>query len=174
MSLTIPALEHGQIRVFAVTGPVPAGMLEKTPDALKEALGTDALDPDFVDVFDTMALDEMTVADFLRHGYDLTPDAADLAMLKGLDGIVLLLMSRATKGAEVTLTLGPGVQHVTTLGEQARLSAAQPLESQSTQGIIENPQPKSKKSDARIGGMVATVALLVMMLLVGLMIWVGG
>ncbi len=173
MTLTIPALDHGQVRVFAVTGPVPVGIHEKTPEALAEVLGAEGLDPDFIDVFDTNALGDMTVVDFLSRGYDLTPDVADLAMLKGLEGVVLLLMSRATNGAETTLQLGRGVNHVTTLGDQAILGAPQPLKSAASQGVIEHGAARSKKSDARIGGMVATIVLVLMMLFVGLMVWVG-
>jgi hypothetical protein len=36
------------------------------------------------------------------------------------------------------------------------------------------PQPKPPKSDARMSGMVATAALLVMFLLVAIMIWIAG
>ncbi len=174
MSLEIPALDHGQIRVFAITGPVPPGLMEKNPPALKSILGVADLDTDFIDVFDTQSLGDMTFADFLRNGYDLTPDPADLAMMQGLEGTILLLLSRATGGKATTLTLGAGVQHVTTIGDSVRLTAPTPLESDAAKGVIETPQPRAKSSDARIGGMVATIALLVMMSLVGLMIWVGG
>ncbi|MEY1554014.1 hypothetical protein AB3Y40_00130 [Yoonia sp. R2331] len=174
MSLTIPATDHGQIRVFAVTGPVPPGLVDKDADALTDTFGVTGLDADFIDVFDTQALGDMTLTDFLQHGYDITPDAADLAMLQGLEGIVVLMMSRAAGGETTVLSLGAGVKHVTTLGDKAQLSVAPPLESLSSQGVIEPIAGKPAKSDARIGGMVAMVALVVMMLLVGLMVWVGG
>ena len=37
MSLTIPALDHGQIRVFEIAGDLPSGLEERTPEALLAA-----------------------------------------------------------------------------------------------------------------------------------------
>lgn len=174
MTLTIPALDHGKIRVFSVTSAGHDDLLEKTPPALQAAFGTADLDPDFIDVFDVESLDGMTVSAFIEQGYDLKPDPADATMLRGLRGIVVLIMSRATGEAETNLSLASGISHVTTLGEGAKLSVASQIETPSADGIIAGPPPRTRKSDARIGGMVATIALVVMMLLVGLMIWVGG
>jgi len=173
MTQRIPANDHGKIRVFRVVPPGPTGILDKTSDALSAALGTTALNPDFVDVFDAAALDTMSVADFLRQGYGFDLDKADETMLAGLAGIIILVMSRATGGNAVELTLGPDVIHVTTCGEGAQLTAPEILTSDAAKGAI-TPPPLKQKSDAAIGGRVAMVALVVMFAVFGLMIWVGG
>lgn len=173
MSLTIPDTDHGKIRVFSVSDPV-AGLRDTELEALVATFGNAPLNPDFVDVIDVDAMGEMTLLDYLAEGYDIEPDAADVAALSALAGVVVLIMSRAHEGAEITLSLADGVRHVTTLGRGARMTVAAGLESEAAKGVIEAPKVKPPKSDARIGGMVATVALLVMFALVGVMVWVGG
>lgn len=171
MTLTIPANDFGQIRIFSVPSPAPAGLEEKTPAALQALFGTDTLDPDFVDVVDTRELAGLSLLDYLHHGYDIPPDAADDQALRDLRGIVVLVMSRATRGEETTLTLAPGVSHATTTGDPARLRVPTAVESASAKGTV--PGGKSAPSQAAMSGRIAMVALLVMFLIVGLMIWVA-
>ena len=173
MNLTIPANDHGKIRVFSLSSPLPAGLSDKTPDALQAVLGTDQLNPDYIDVVDIAALGDMTLADFLVHGYDMTPDAVDRAALDALSDHAILLMSRATGGAPVTLTLAAGVTHVTTCGDDAQLAVPDPITTEAAQGTLPGPATKPK-SDAAMAGRVATIALAVMFALVALMIWIGG
>ena len=172
MTLTIPATDHGLIRIFKVTGPAPAGLAEKTPAALHGLFGTDALDLDYVDVVDTRELAGLTLLDYLHQGYDI-PDAAlaDPAV-RDLRGLVVLVMSRATRGQEVTLTLAPQITHVTTTGEPARLRMPGPaIATPSATGSVAGG--KSAPSDAAMSGRIATLALLVLFALVAVMIWVA-
>lgn len=171
MTLTIPANDHGQIRVFAVSGDLPAGEPEEVIAAL---FGTDALDPTYVDIISKGDLGVMALTDYIRQGYDMSPDDHDAAAVDGIEGHVVLILSRAAQGAEVTLTPAPNVQHVTTYIPPAQMTPVAPLRSDAADGIIGDPPGKAPKSDARIGGMVAMVALLVLFALVGLMVWVGG
>jgi len=170
--LTIPAHDHGQIRIFALDMVPPEPLKDKTTEGLAGAFGV-LLNPDFVDVIDTAALGEMSLSAYVRQGYDFEPDAADDAALGALKGWVIFVMSRATAGAETTLDLSPGIRHVTTIGTPLTLTAPDPLESDAATGVL-TPQTKQPMSDARMGGMVATIALLVLFLLVALMIWVAG
>ena len=172
MSVTIPADDHGRIRIFQVAPPGPEGLLDKTAPALRAALGTDALNPDFVDVFDTASLGEMGLIDYLSQGYDISPDVADRVLLEGLRGLVILVMSRATGGAEVKLTLAPGVTHVTTCGDGARLAVPDRIDSDAAQGVI-GDAPGKAPSDAAVSGRIAMIALLVLFALVGVMLWVA-
>ena len=172
MTLTIPATDHGLIRIFKVTGPAPAGLEEKTPAALHALFGTDALDPDYVDVVDTRELAGLTLLDYLHQGYDI-PDAAlaDPA-IRDLRGLVVLVMSRAARGQEVTLTLAPQITHVTTTGEPARLRMPGPaITTPAATGSVAGG--KSAPSDAAMSGRIATLALLVLFALVAVMIWVA-
>lgn len=172
--LTIPALDHGQIRVFEMAPPAPQSLLDKTPAALETFFGTSGLNSDFIDIFEVQNLGEMGLIDYLRTGYDLTADVVDDAALKGVNGVVILMMSRATGGEAVTLKVAPEIQHITTLGEPARMRAPTPIKSEASQGVVEDTPTKKTPSDAAMSGRVATIALLVLFAIVGLMIWIAG
>lgn len=165
MTLTIPANDQGQIRVFASDTPV-------TPETLPDLFGAQ-LDATYVDIVQIADLGALTLTDYIAQGYDLTPDAADKAVVDAVTGTAILVLSRATEGREVTLTLAPGVRHVTTYSPDIRLAPPVDLPHESAKGIIGDAPAKTPKSDARIGGMVATFALIAMLALVGLMIWVA-
>ena len=172
--LTIPALDHGQIRVFQMAPPAPQDLLDKTPAALARVLGAGTLNTDFIDIFETASLGEMSLQDYLRSGYDLAADVVDDAALGRLNGVVILMMSRATGPKATTLTLADGVSHVTTLGEKASISVNEPLKSEASQGVIADPPGKKPVSDAAMSGRIAMIALVVLFALVGVMIWVAG
>jgi hypothetical protein len=172
MTLTIPANDHGLIRVFKVTDPLPEGLSDRTPEALLALFGTDALDPTYIDVVDTRDLSGLTLLDYLNQGYDIPPEAAVDPALRDLHGIAVLIMSRASAGRDVTLTLAPQVTRVTTTGAPARLTApAAPLTSDAATGTVTGS--KAPPSNAAMSGRVATIALLVLFALVALMIWVA-
>lgn len=171
MTVTIPANDHGQIRIFSVPTPAPAGLEEKTPAALQSLFGTDALDTDFIDVVDTRQLAGLSLLDYLHQGYDIPADAADNQALRDVRGVLVLIMSRATGGVATTLTLAPGVTHITTTGDPARLRIPTNTPTASAKGTV--PGGKPAPSQAAMSGRIATIALIVMFLLVVLMIWVA-
>jgi len=78
------------------------------------------------------------------------------AVLRDLGLAQFLMMGYGIAEAEI----GPEMEALNTLTGS---SVADPV-----------PPAKKPKSDARIGGMVATLALLVLFALVGLMIWIAG
>ena len=170
-TLTIPANDHGKIRVFSLPAPLPAGLAEKTDTAMLAAFGTTELNTDFVDIVDMSALGGMTLAQFLSQGYDITPDEVDATALARINGNAALIMSRATGGTPVALALRPGVEHVTTCGDAARLTAPAPLRSEASQGVIE---PGTGRSDAAMSGRIATIAILVLVAVAALMVWIAG
>ena len=170
-TLTIPANDHGKIRVFSLPAPLPPGLAEKSDTAMLAAFGTTALNPDFVDIVDLAALGDMSLAQFLTQGYDITPDEVDAVALGRIAGNAALILSRAAGGQPVALALGPGVEHVTTCGEAARLTTSPPLRSEASQGVIE---PGKGKSDAAISGRIATIAILVLVAVAALMVWIAG
>ncbi|MEO1638012.1 MAG: hypothetical protein AAFU41_02035 [Pseudomonadota bacterium] len=173
MALTIPANDFGQIRVFATEGTMTPDMLAKTPEGLQALLGA-ALNPDFVDIVKISDLGEMRLSDYIAEGYDMTPDPVDKAAVDAIAGTAVLILSRATGGQEVTLSLADGLTHVTTYAPFAKISPPEQLTSESATGTAETPVAKPRKSDARMSGMVATYALLALFALVGLMVWVAG
>lgn len=170
MSLEIPANDFGQIRLFQTDTALDT---DTTPETLEALFGTDALDPRYVDIIKIEDLTSMLLSDYIMQGYDLTPGEHDIPALNGIEGYAILVLSSAAQGQAVTLTLADHVHHITTVLPDAQLQVIAPLQSDAATGIINDPPAKSAKSDARIGGMVATIALLVMFLLVGLMIWIA-
>jgi hypothetical protein len=173
MTLTIPADDHGQIRVFATDADLPAEVIEKTPRGL-EYLFEAELNPDFVDIVRITDLGGMALSAYIAEGYDMAPDLVDKAAVDAITGFAVLVLSRATGEVETTLIPAGGLRHVTTYSPVAKITPPEPLPDASAKGILEPRTTKPPKSDARMSGMVATYALLAMFALVGLMIWVGG
>ena len=172
MTLTIPVTDHGLIRVFKIAGTAPEGLMHRTPESLAALFGTDALDPAFVDVVDTRDLAGLTLRDYLHQGYDLPQETLDDPALRDLRGVVVLVMSRAARGQEVTLDPAPNVTHVTTTGEPARLRMPEPaIRTPAADGTA--PGGRTPPSNAAMSGRVATIALLVLFVLVAVMIWVA-
>ena len=174
MILTIPANDHGKMRVFVVAKPPPDGLVAKTPAGFAATFGAAGLNPDYVDVINLDDLGDMTLPDYITRGYEFSLDDVDLAALSSVTGLVVLVMSRAFSGVALTLTLAPGVTHVTTCGEAVKMSIPTKIETESSAGILSSAPAKAPKSDAAMSGRVAMIALLVMFALVGLMIWVAG
>ncbi|WP_439156084.1 hypothetical protein [Yoonia sp.] len=168
-TLTFPANDYGQIRVFATDQTIT----EPTAETMERLFGA-PLDMTFVDVVRIADLDGMALTNYIAQGYDMTPDAVDKQAVNAITGTAILILSRATAGQEVTLDLASGVRHVTTYSPEIQITPPVNLPDGSAKGIIGDMPAKAPKSDARIGGMVATIALIVMCALVGLMIWVAG
>lgn len=173
MTITIPANDHGQIRVFATDMVLPKDVTDKTPAGLAGIFGA-ALDHTFVDVVRIADLGDMTLSAYIAEGYDMTADAADKLAIDAIRGFAILVLSRAFAGEAVTLQLTNGLMHVTTFSPDVRLSTPDQLPNASAKGTLDGPPVKPPKSDARIGGMIAMYALIFMFALVGLIIWVGG
>lgn len=173
MTISIPRNEHGQIRVFEAKIDLSDQILNKTTEGLQQLFGTDQLDGNYVDIVKIKDLSSMQLADYILQGYDMATEPYDIPAVNGIEGYAILVMSAASRDRPVTLTPAPWLRHVTTYVPRAQLEIIEPLSSTSADGIISGPPGKAPKSDARIGGMVATVALIVMFLLVGLMVWVA-
>jgi len=182
MKINVPAHEAKVVRLFAIDLDADALIAFRDPVydddgnakwRLKEALGATFLDEDFIEVFHVDDLEEMGLAGYLTEGAGIPADqvAEHHASLGALKGYVLLVMSAAFDGFANALNIKAPLRHVATLTEDGTPVAFDPLPDASAQGIV--PQGKPAKSDARIGGMVATFALLFLFALVGLMIWVA-
>lgn len=170
--------EHGRVRVFQLD-PILSGQLGDTYDALADALNASITAPDDVQIVSAETLNDIGLAQFLMLGYgisqaDMTPEMDQLNNLKGEFAIV---RSGAFGEAGAVLRTDGAAKLVATFTEEgAAPPPMTPLTSDSSHGAITPPDAPAKKpkSDARIGGMVATAALIVMGLLVWLMILVGG
>lgn len=171
--IDIPANDFGQIRVFEAKGDLPRAAIDKTPAGLAALFGTDTLDPDYVDIVRIQDLSSMRLTDYIQQGYDMDTAVHDVTAVNGIEGYAILIMSSATRGQAVTLTPAPGLRHVTTYVPEAQLKVIEPLSSEAARGIIGDPPAPETKSDARIGGMVATIVLILLFLLVAVMVWIA-
>ncbi|WP_375280015.1 hypothetical protein [Pseudooctadecabacter sp.] len=177
---TVSMHEHGLVRVFKADYQLAMEIGHMgVYDRLCRALGIDVIDASDVQQLQTRSLDDMTVTDFLRAGYEVNEDdiAANKAALDGLDdfdGLLLLIRSGAFKNRPVTLNTDGEAILVATLREPEADIAFEPLPNPDPEAVLEDPPQKKKPSDAAMSGRIATVALLLMALLVWLMIWVAG
>jgi hypothetical protein len=187
--LIIPADEHGTVRLLAVNLPEAqvAAMLHDAPQpvtltgelpevpAAADLLGWPDLDTRHTELFAVRDLTGFGLMGYLTEGLGLdeaqiTPDRARLA---ALDGYVLILMSRAFRGQAVTVDL-PGA--LTLIGTYRETAAPIRFEPLPAGGAQDAPATKGRKpvSDAAMSGRIATVALLVLFALTGLVIWMAG
>lgn len=174
MTFDIPANDHGAIYVFELHGTPPEGLSEKTDQAMMVIFGNAVVNTDYIDAIMPGMLTDMTLPQLIKNGYDM-PVAVDVAdELRALTGTAVLAMSAAFGGQAMQLSLPQNVHLVTILREAPEIKLNETLASDSARGTLASAAPtKPPKSDARIGGMVATYALLAMFALVGLMIWVA-
>lgn len=168
MMLDIPANDHAALYVLAYTGPAGDDV------TLATIIGPVALNTDFTDLITPDQRAAVPLPDLIRQGYDLPLTPEQDAMLRHVQGTVLLVMSRAFGGQAQQITLPAGSTLVTILRETPTMTPVEKLTSASGAGELTGPPAKPRKSDARMSGMVATAALLIMFALVGLVVWVGG
>ncbi|MFQ1699431.1 hypothetical protein ACJ5NV_02435 [Loktanella agnita] len=174
MTIEIPRDDYGHIRVFQAPEALSAEAQSKSPEGLAELFGIDTLDPNYIDIIKIDDLSSMALTDYIAQGYDMHAEAHDIPAVNGIEGWAILVMSRASRGRKMVLKPASGIRHVTTYVPNAQIKVSEPLRSPAADGIIGDPSGKPPKSDARIGGMVAMVALLLLFALVAVMVWVGG
>ncbi|MFN3661147.1 hypothetical protein [Yoonia sp.] len=168
--LDIPANDHGALYVVEYSGPPLDGPKEQM---IRKIIGQDGLNLDYVDLIPASQTGDVALPDLIRQGYDLPLTPAQATTLRRVSGMVVLIMSRAFGGKAQTIFLPDDTRTVMVLRETPQLGTVEKLTSEGAVGELNGRQAKPRKSDARMSGMVATAALLVMFALVGLMIWVG-
>ncbi|WP_338549181.1 hypothetical protein [Roseovarius phycicola] len=177
--------ERGIVRLFIVdtdaegpnkmsAEPDWAADADDPPWPLRDALGVEYLDSDFIELFDVRDLDELGLAGYMIEGLgiseeDVTPHQAQLDAIKGL---VLFVYSNALGGFEVTLRPTSPLRWVGTFVEDRPPMTFEPITSVAAQGDV-TPEAKSRPSDAAMSGRVAMVALLVLFALTAVVIWVA-
>lgn len=176
----VAASERGLVRIFCANRPPDMKVGERLPLArICEALGVGQLnEEDIQQVWNTEIEDPF--ADFLRKAYEVNEDDIERAKfaLDALDEVKMLLLvirSSAFVDRPATISLeGPLLNHVVTVREPDASVVFRPLPDAGAQGPVEDPPQGKRPSDAAMSGRIATVALLVMGLLVWLMIRVAG
>ena len=182
MSLTVSATERGIVRVFALSmdaaeakalrDDVPESVDATGPQAA--ALGVAHLDSDFTELFAIKDIAEIGLTGYLEQGNGIDPAqlAPDRAKLEALDGWVFLVYSHAFGGKATTLKPKPELTLIGAYSEPGvDWSETKALSSDAAIGTV---YPARKKpSDAAMSGRIATLALLVLFALTGLMVWVA-
>lgn len=168
----IPANDHGAIYVLELNRPAPDGLADKTDAAMMAVFGNVVLNTDYVDAISPGMLEDMTLPDLIQGGYDMAVPDAVAEELRSLFGTVILVMSAAFGGTEMTIDLPSDVRLVTILRDTPTMAAPRPIQTDSAKGTV--PSSRKKPSDAAMSGRIATYALLILFALVALMIWIGG
>ena len=171
MSDIVGEHEIGCVRVFHFNPPTEDGPIFQ----FQTVIGVTGLSAEHVQHVVLADLGEMPLRSFLAVGYEIDAAALDeVSELDGLTGHVFIVRSSAFLDRPVTLKTGGAAQLVATLWEPSKIGGfVAAIKTESAEGIL-TPPTKKKPSDAAMSGRVATIALLVMGLLVWVMIKVGG
>ncbi len=183
MSLTVSKHERGIVRVFALSMTDAeakalrdnAATSEDAPLPQAEALGIAQVDSTFTEVFPVADISEIGLTGYLEqgNGIDGTQLAPDRAKLDALEGWVFLVYSSAFGGADCTLSPSRALTLIGSYSEPGvDWSSTQTLTSESATGSA--APARKTPSDAAMSGRIATLVLLFLFALVGVMIWVAG
>lgn len=128
-------------------------------------------DHDFVEVLDLEALRAYGFSNYLTegNGLDIGDDAT---MLDALTGHILLVFSQGVESGQTAFAPQAPLSLITRYSQVADTPLLEPLTSDAANGQL--PQGKPPKSDARIGGMVATFVLIFLFIFVGVFVWIAG
>ncbi|MEO9898535.1 MAG: hypothetical protein ABJD13_16835 [Paracoccaceae bacterium] len=177
-TLSIPAQDHGQAYLFALNIiEADAKDLIEKPNAPEKLLGV-ALNPDFAEIIRISDLDDLGLIGYLEQGYEIPEQnlRADKRKLSAVEGFVLIVLSRAFDAKAHTIAIGPELTHL------GRYSTT-PTDWEETSDMhSESAAPysapeetiKERPSDGAMMGRVATIVLLVLFALTGLMVWIAG
>ena len=138
-----------------------------------DALGV-PVDPAHATLIHTRDIAEYGIVNYLTEANDLDPAQveADRAKLESLNGPLLLVYANALPETGSFAPRAPLVF----IGHYTGARAAHdptPIKSRAAEGDMLGPQKKAP-SDAAMSGRIAMIALIVMALLVGAMVFIGG
>jgi hypothetical protein len=137
-------------------------------------LGVDGVDVAQIDLFHSDDIAAIGLAAYLTEGNAVAEAqiAADAGMLDAYQGYVLTLRAQAFGGRAVVLRSDPKVTLMGTYAEEVPPVRFEAIPTASAKGVLGGGKPPM--SDARMGGMVATVALIIMFGLTAFVIWFAG
>lgn len=172
-TITIPKGEHGVIRVFAISRPLPE-MSNALKAQSKEQLATELLGTPVsegkVEIFAVSDLTGVGLAGYLKEGYDV-PEAElgrDRSRLEALDGYVLLVFSSAFGDGEITFETSAELTLIGTYHEPIPAMQAEPIESAASRPYTGTPAetpatpPRNRSGSAVVG--LAVLALFILLL----------
>ncbi|MBT5001290.1 MAG: hypothetical protein HN551_07945 [Tateyamaria sp.] len=176
--ITIPAEETGVLRVFSLSmNNQDAKQLKSSSTAIFKALGTN-LDCNQVEILALADLGDIGLVGYLSEGCAIPSDQLDpdIIKLNSLSGWVLIIFSNAFKSAATTLKPAANLNLIGTYSQiKTDWRTAQTVTAESAKPFTAPPLTiKKKPSDAAMSGRIATLALIVMFALTGLIIWIAG
>lgn len=176
--------EFGTLRLFGLRGTEAeiARITERRKDAqgqvhwpLLAELGVDHLDETHVEVFDVAQLGDIGLTGYMEEGLGIP--AAQIAehrtLLENEGGKVLILLAGAFGGQAAQLAPSDKLTFLGLFTEERTPITFDPLPSEGAKGA---PLAGGRKpvSDAAMSGRIAMVALLVLFVLTGLVVWMAG
>lgn len=180
--LSIPAGSLRTVWVFSLDLPEdaaadfadpPAGVpVGETPAA--RALGLDRVDHDQIDVVRTSDIAGFGLSRYLieAHGMDADSVAPDRERLDAAQGTVLLVFAQALPSSASRIDPRPPLRLLGRYTESLDFKLRPAPKSAAAAGPVA-PNGRTGASEAAISGRVASLALLVLFLLVGIMVWVA-
>jgi hypothetical protein len=140
-NLSIPAHDRLGIRVFSADL-TPEEMQCDKARLVPTLLGDPDIDPAHVELFDVADLSDIGLAGFLTEGLGVPDDAlaGDRSRLLGLKGPVLVLLSKALHGREVTLSIDPRLTLIGSYREDRPPIHFEPLPTSATEGVLTSPR----------------------------------
>ena len=183
-ALQVRKNERGVVRLFTVDAEAAGPKMSTEPDwaadendppwPLRDALGLDYLDADFIELFDVRDLDELGLSGYMIEGLGIAEKdvTSHIAQLEAISGKVLFVFSSALGGFETTIRPKAPLRWVGTFLEERAPVSFEPLASDAAQGDVAT-STKAPPSDAAMSGRVAMVALLVIFALTAVVIWVA-
>lgn len=168
----IPEGHQRMVWVFAVDMPAEA-LDAMEPAELADALGLwTAPDPAHVERFDAATIAEYGLAKYVSDANGMDVPADEAQRLDALEGSLCLIYSKALATSDTKFAPEPPFTLIGRYGTAPEVHSMQRLKSAGAEGML--PQGKPPKSDARIGGMVATVVLIFLAIFVAAFVWVAG
>jgi len=172
--------ERGVVRVFLADNQLMMDIGQSgNYERLCQALGVTSLVGDHVQQLQTRILDDLSLQDFLADGYGIAPEELEahkdaFDAVQGEEVLLLILRSSAFEDRPVTLNTNGEAKLIATLHEPNANVSFKPLPNPDPEAVLEDPPQKKRPSDAAMSGRIATIALLLMGLLVWLMIRIAG
>ena len=136
-------------------------------------LGVEHIDSAFTELFHSDDIAAIGLCAYLTDGNGVAQNqvAADFARLAAVQGALLIVFSAAFGGQGATLHPDPRLTLIGTYTEDIPPIRFEPLPGGTA---MLNRKSGKPMSNARISGMVATVALLIMFALVAVFVWLAG
>lgn len=168
--------ERNSLRVFALDmgAPEVQALRAEGPVGLAAFLGVAEVDPGHVEIFDVADLGAVGLAGYLIEGNGLAEAqiAADRGLLEEQRGFVLILYSGAFRGMATTLRPSPRLSLIGAYAEKVDPVHFAPLPFEDADGMMAGGSAPMM-SNARVSGMVAAAALILLFLFAGLFVWMG-